>query len=43
MGRALDGELEQLDRELNSMFHSRLTVREVELRVHAITAHLGID
>jgi hypothetical protein len=43
MGRAIDDELEQLDRELKSMFHRLLTVREVELRVHAITAHLGID
>jgi hypothetical protein len=43
MGRALDDELEQLDHKLNSMFHRGLTVREVELGVHAMAAHLGID
>jgi hypothetical protein len=43
MGGALEGELEELELALSSMFHRRLSGRGLELRVQATAAHLDED
>jgi hypothetical protein len=43
MGETLETELQQIECALSSMFHRRLSARELELRVHAIAAHLNED